>query len=470
MRHSVAAEKLDDPTIEGNVYTEFSKFIDCLFETQISAASAGPAEQFGTNRGLLESALELENGFSCPQPVREDFEWASIPPILLESTDSSDVEYPDTVSSAADASTEEDSMYEWESMAPTSEMSDDSSEREEWNDSTSSESNSDFDVSSTQSEDVSDSEDSHNSKPTEPIRERAIVELDIPIDGNFFNESSDIRELYDEYHHQEEHNITDDWRYRRNNDSSDGECNMSLRSDQTEWSSQQSSNPNSEFEDSDSGDEHSDVSSRAGERLDNLMSAKVKGASYKPQRDKEGLRIYDTLSEPPTQIFHYSQPRAHNLYSSPPVFHPSQPLLVWALGGGEIMFIDFSSKTYFSRRLNRSSRRACYISIKFYFSSCGRFLHICALEARKNDAFERHKPEVKDLPAQDMPLRLLMQVSTHRLSVRKTARCAPHLIFRKQVDLGAANSIPISRLPYTLTWTNEWLYITHNDPNQDQNA
>jgi hypothetical protein len=60
-----------------------------------------------------------------------------------------------------------------------------------------------------------------------------------------------------------------------------------------------------------------------------------------------------------------------------------------------------------------------------------------------------------------------MQVSTHRLSVRKTARCAPHLIFRKQVDLGAANSIPISRLPYTLTWTNEWLYITHNDPNQE---
>ena len=63
-----------------------------------------------------------------------------------------------------------------------------------------------------------------------------------------------------------------------------------------------------------------------------------------------------------------------------------------------------------------------------------------------------------------------MQVSTHRLSVRKPVRCAPRLIFRSQVDLGAANSIPISRLPYTLTWSDEWLYITHNDPNQDFKA
>lgn len=49
-----------------------------------------------------------------------------------------------------------------------------------------------------------------------------------------------------------------------------------------------------------------------------------------------------------TRIFRHRQSVPTLLFGSPPAFHPKQPLVVWPLGGREVLFADFE-KTYFVR-------------------------------------------------------------------------------------------------------------------------
>ena len=73
---------------------------------------------------------------------------------------------------------------------------------------------------------------------------------------------------------------------------------------------------------------------------------------------KGSLMIYNVDSEHPVQLFKFSHPLPIMLYSSPPVFHPSKPLVVWPLCGGEILFADFEGKTYFIRKARPSTTRS----------------------------------------------------------------------------------------------------------------
>ena len=58
---------------------------------------------------------------------------------------------------------------------------------------------------------------------------------------------------------------------------------------------------------------------------------------------------------------------------------------------------------------------------------------------------------------------LTLQVSTHRLSVRKTVSSPPRLVFRTNIFLGKTKSVSVSTLPYTLTWTDQYLYLVKRD-------
>lgn len=70
------------------------------------------------------------------------------------------------------------------------------------------------------------------------------------------------------------------------------------------------------------------------------------------------LTIYDLQSGHPLQIFRYSQRLPIMLYDSPPVIHPTNPLVVWPLCGGEVLFADFQGKTYFVRKARPSTPRS----------------------------------------------------------------------------------------------------------------
>ena len=70
------------------------------------------------------------------------------------------------------------------------------------------------------------------------------------------------------------------------------------------------------------------------------------------------LMIYDLRSNPPKLLFRHLQTLPLMLYDSPPAIHPTKPLAVWPLFGGDILFVDFEAKSYFTRRARPSTRKS----------------------------------------------------------------------------------------------------------------
>lgn len=70
------------------------------------------------------------------------------------------------------------------------------------------------------------------------------------------------------------------------------------------------------------------------------------------------LMVYDLSSGAAVQVFKFSHPLPIALYDSAPVIHPTKPLVVWPLCGGEVMFADFEGKTYFIRKARPSTRKS----------------------------------------------------------------------------------------------------------------
>ncbi|KAG0704006.1 hypothetical protein DFH29DRAFT_1068311 [Suillus ampliporus] len=168
------------------------------------------------------------------------------------------------------------------------------------------------------------------------------------------------------------------------------------------------------------------------------------------------ITIFDTqTSLEAVQLFHLSRPLQSKVYGSPPIIHPTESLVVWPLGGGDVLFADFMDKTYFVRRLRPSTLHTRHIFMKCQFSACGRFLHIAALEGQQ-------PIKKKDL-AEQRAINIAVLVSTYRLSRRKTSRSPPTLIHRIRVKLGSKESLSVTKLPYTVTWTPKDIYITCSD-------
>lgn len=205
-----------------------------------------------------------------------------------------------------------------------------------------------------------------------------------------------------------------------------------------------------------SGDEELSEYDHEGEVLDNFLFGRQK--SRKPGEARRiSIRIYDTINNQQKPVFHFSRYVDRSLFSSPPVFHPLKPLLVWPLGGGELLFADYQNNTYFTRLLCSSGFGSCQVSIRPHFSTNGEYLHFAALEVRNA---EKSADSYGKKPAQVL---LTLQVSTHRLSVRKTVSSPPRLVFRTNIFLDKTESVSVSTLPYTLTWTDENLYFVKRD-------
>ena len=207
-----------------------------------------------------------------------------------------------------------------------------------------------------------------------------------------------------------------------------------------------------------SGDEEDSDYEHEGEKLDNLLFGRLK-AGKMHGANRISVRIFDTVNQPQIPIFHFSHYTERSLFSSPPNFHPFKPLVVWPLGAGEVLFADYQNNTYFTRLLCPSGFGSCQVFVKSHFSSNGSFLHFAVLEA--SNAGEQSKNPASETPRQQVLLTL--QVSTHRLSARKTARSPPHLVYRTNVLLDRTDSVSVSTLPYTLTWTDQYLYFVKRD-------
>ncbi|KAL3486886.1 hypothetical protein BJX62DRAFT_246493 [Aspergillus germanicus] len=184
-----------------------------------------------------------------------------------------------------------------------------------------------------------------------------------------------------------------------------------------------------------------------------------KGSTRIEGSRRTSIRVYDSTRPESVPVFHYTGFVKGALFESPPVFHPTKPLLVWPLGDADILFANYKANTYFTRQLCRSKYNSCHVFVKAHFSSDGQQLHFAALEAS----------EIKGAEATDGESRvqLSLQVSTHRLSSSKTASSPPRLVFRTTVELGRTSNIAVSNLPFFVTWTDTELFFLNRQRKLD---
>ncbi len=70
------------------------------------------------------------------------------------------------------------------------------------------------------------------------------------------------------------------------------------------------------------------------------------------------IKVYNVGAVEAVRLFHYDHDIPAMLYHSPPVLHPFKPLVVWPLGGGEVLFAAYAEKTYFLRAIMPSTRNS----------------------------------------------------------------------------------------------------------------
>ena len=229
--------------------------------------------------------------------------------------------------------------------------------------------------------------------------------------------------------------------------------------------SKQSDAPESDYSvsyaaSSDDLDDDESLGSGGAQAFEDIMLGK-RGPQDPERARRVRVHVYSIQQGRQKRIFHFSRVSAAGIFASPPVFHQSEPLMVWPLGDQEILFANVQAKTYFTRQLACSHRRSCHVFVKAHFSADGKHLHFAALEAQRADMEEQSKTRNRK-----GPLSLYLQVTTHRLSLRKLARSPPRLVFRTLLPLDSVAKLHAANPPYTLTWASRYLYLTTCDKDQ----
>ncbi|KAK2012798.1 hypothetical protein LZ32DRAFT_677075 [Colletotrichum eremochloae] len=165
--------------------------------------------------------------------------------------------------------------------------------------------------------------------------------------------------------------------------------------------------------------------------------------------------VYSITSGQATRLFHYEHnlPATSMLYHSPPALHPQEPLLVWPLGGGEVLFADFEAKTYFIRAIMPTTS-------EIRFSPCGGYIHIASIEGRLLDKTLSTSTSSGENGAKKPEIVLSLFLTTHRLSSRKRTHSPPRLIHKVKLTLGQFTGFSLTKLPFTFVWTSDHLFFT----------
>ena len=91
---------------------------------------------------------------------------------------------------------------------------------------------------------------------------------------------------------------------------------------------------------------------------DEDYSSRSKRNRHDAQQARATITIFDAQASPDAKavrLFHLTRPLQCKVYGSPPIIHPTRPLVVWPLGAGDVLFVDFREKSYFVRRLRPST-------------------------------------------------------------------------------------------------------------------
>lgn len=164
------------------------------------------------------------------------------------------------------------------------------------------------------------------------------------------------------------------------------------------------------------------------------------------------------------QIFHFSQRSKGSLIDSPPIIHSFKDLIVWPNGIGELIFGDLNNRSYFAAKCSSASQDKCLISVQGKFSPCGQYLHVASLSGFLCSRFSGNKTDKVD----DNNIHCYLHVTTYRLSKTSPLRTPPRLVHCCMIKLHRGLKVqgrgPTRRsLGYTLTWLEDYLYVTTND-------
>lgn len=192
--------------------------------------------------------------------------------------------------------------------------------------------------------------------------------------------------------------------------------------------------------------------------------------SRRKSKSEQGqLVIYDNSSSTPAEGFKFSHPLPVVLYGSPPAIHPTAPLVVWPLCGGDVLLADSKGKSYFIRRAKPSTRKSQPLCPSkppsLTPSSPPRLRETPLLPLRQILTYRlRRSPSApadgareksKEGQSAPSPFRL-------RLAARKTTRCPPTLVHRVKVGLDPTTSLSPTRMPVEVTWAEPQVYLSRS--------
>lgn len=115
------------------------------------------------------------------------------------------------------------------------------------------------------------------------------------------------------------------------------------------------------YADDRSSDDESQIFYYSGDSDDSFIYARPSFPDAdKPRQEPGGafkcsIGVFDLKSDPSARLFHYEQYMPVMLYDSPPVIHPTRPLIVWPISCGDILFADYEENRYFLRQSRATS-------------------------------------------------------------------------------------------------------------------
>lgn len=162
-----------------------------------------------------------------------------------------------------------------------------------------------------------------------------------------------------------------------------------------------------------------------------------------------------TIKKKEEMIFRFRTSTTTILYSSPPILHPTVPLLIYPLDGQRFLFANIEENTYFIHRIRLSDTEmkggGCWpISIDMRFSECETLVYITRVTGRRTGRSDTTNP-----------IHLFIQHMMVQLNVKNPASRRPTTISRyRGVSLGKWPADAVSQLPYTITWTPTYAYVS----------
>lgn len=96
-------------------------------------------------------------------------------------------------------------------------------------------------------------------------------------------------------------------------------------------------------EDEKESSESSETESHTSDDDSSDDEAPTPNNSMEPMRDS--FAVFDSTG----RIFHFSQKVVPPLFESPPLIHPTRPLIVWPAGESAILFGDYMRKTFYTQ-------------------------------------------------------------------------------------------------------------------------